>query len=145
MGKSGPYGYDPFQAGQAWDPNKATANMHNMCRSLVDAWLRQCCSAPGSESMAALQVSEGQNPSVLDLAQGWQQAEKAVAQPKSNTLAAAAPRLWPFGPGAASSIPAGPQKFDQARLGQEPHQLPEGEMCRRMLDEYIYKCDFALM
>jgi len=152
MGKAGPYGYDPFAPGQAWDPHAATTSLHVMCRGLVDAWLRQCASAPGSDSLSALQVSEAQvgvKPApagVLDMAQEWRRAELGAAQPQQMQTVPTAPKLWPFGPSVnTKAVPAGPHRYDNAYLGQEPHQLPEGELCKRMLDEYIYKCDFSLM
>ena len=63
MGKAGPYGYDPFGAGQAWDPHMGAVSQHTMCRSLLDAWMRKCLAAPGgdgfSSSLSMLQVEEG--------------------------------------------------------------------------------------
>ena len=142
MGKSGPYGYDPFAPGMAWDPHAAQTNLHTSCKNLVDSWLHQCAarSEPDSLSaMAALQLGEGHaDPApaaaapngILDMARKWRKDEAVAATP---LLDAPAKGPWPFG------------NFGPTKKYHEPKPLPQAETCRRLLDEFVYKCDFALM
>ena len=136
MGKATPYGYDPFGPGQAWDPHMGAVNQQTMCRSLLDGWMRKCLAAPGAETLSLLQLSEkaGSSPGVMDVVREWKR-----GQPTRGDAPA------PAGPA------TGPVQYQQPfQAVPNTQQTPmtadsSGEVCRRMLNDYIYKCDFSLM
>lgn len=136
MGKATPYGYDPFGPGQAWDPHMGAVNQQTLCRSLLDGWMRKCLSAPGAETLSLLQVSEkaSSSPGVMDVVREWKRGHPTRGEAPA-----------PAGPA------TGPVQYQQPlQAVPNTQQTPfsadsSGEVCRRMLNDYIYKCDFSLM
>ena len=94
------------------------------------------CSWFSSETLSLLQVSEkaGSSPGVMDVVREWKR-----GQPTRGDAPA------PAGPA------TGPVQYQQPfQVVPNTQQTPftpdsSGEVCRRMLNDYIYKCDFSLM